>query len=120
MALIPNIGVYNDNKKELMKIRNLNDETILFTKQEAKEALVRYIATELDLFADDLGQNAKTELESSIAVRFKFFETAMVKHIEAKFNKITEQVVEKITSREVENEINRRVEERLKKIKNSL
>lgn len=120
MAAVPNIQFFNDSRKELMKIRNLNDETILFTKDEAREALVKYIAEELDLFADDLGRNAKTELEETIKVRFKMFETAMVNHIEKKFNTITQQVIEKITSREVDNEINRRVEERLKKIKDSL
>jgi len=120
MAALPNLNSYNNDRKELMKIRTANDETILFTKSEAREALVKYITDELDMFANDLGTNVKTELGTRIMFKLTTFEHEMVRHIDNKFDTITEKIVDLILNRKIEEEVNKRVEQKLKKIKDSL
>ncbi len=120
MALLPNISAYNNERKELVKFKTLNDEIILLSRGEAIEALVKYISEELDLFTNDLGICAKKELKANLVVKIKEIENAMIKHVDDKINKITERIVAEALDKRIDEEVDKRVEEKLKKIKDSL
>ena len=120
MAALPNLNSFNNERKELVKIRNLSNEIILFTKDEARDALLRYIADELDFFTNKLGANVKIELKESLKSKLESIENAMVRHIDDKINKITEKIVSLAIDRKIEEEVTKRLDARLKKIKDSL
>lgn len=120
MGLIPNIEGVNRHRQEMMKIKTANDEVILFTKEEAKRALMNYINEELDLFSDELGEVTKKEIQGRLTLKLKSIEDSMLKHIDDKIDKITERVFEQIINRKINEEVNIRLEAKLKKIKDSL
>lgn len=120
MSKLPNFVDFNKNRQDLLKIRTKADETILFSKEEAKEALVRYIKEELDFFADEISLERKQELEARLMFKFKQIETSMIKHVNDKINSLTERIVSLTTDKIIEREVNKRVDIRLKEIKDSL
>jgi len=120
MGRLPNIGVYNSDRQELMKIKTINDEVILFTKEEAKTALVAYIDEELDLFATKISENKRDELQNRINFKLKQMENALVNLINERIDKITERVVELTINRVVNEEVNKRLELKIQKLKDSL
>ena len=115
MANLPNIKAFNEERRELMKIKNLNDEVILFTKQEAKDALVSYIGIELNLIKE-----VEDEVRSIVDIQLSIIAKRIEKHISDKMNDLTEKIVEASLTRVIEAEIIRRVDERINKIKNGL
>lgn len=120
MGKIPNVNEYNFNRQELLKIKNKSDETILFTKEEAKEALISYITDELELFSSRITTNTKVELQQRVDFKLRLMENELVRLINDKVDKITERVVTLITTRVIDEEVNKQLEEKLKKIKDSL
>ena len=123
MTKIPNLNDYNsplNARREMLKVKNLNDEILLFSKEEAREALNSYIHDELAFYSDELTKQRKIDLESRINFKLKQIENAMVNHIDDKVNKITERIIELTTTRIFEEEVEKRLELRLKKIKDSL
>lgn len=120
MASLPNIQVFNDNRKDLIKIKNLSDEVILFNKSEAIEALTKYITEELDLISSGITKETKDKILERVNFRLKQIEITMLKHINDKIDKITEKIVENSLNRIIEKEVNKRLEEKLEKIKQSL
>lgn len=120
MGAIPNIGLYNRERQDLMKIKTINDEVILFTKEEAKTALVTYIDEELELFVTKISENKKIELQTLINFKLKQMENALVNLINERIDKITERVVELTINRVVNEEVNKRLELKIQKLKDSL
>lgn len=120
MAHIPRLTDFNEYKKDLIKISKVNDEVVLFTKEEARSVIKTIISDELDLFAAHLSKERKVEIEDRMTFKLKQLELAMVKHVDDKINKITEKIIDLITSRKIEEEVQRRVEEKLKKIRSLL
>ena len=118
MAHINNITSFNDNRREINKIKTLNDEIILFTKEEAKEALRKYIVEELDLIGDELAKNYKDKIETRLNFKLRGIENTLKEFINNKVEKITERIVEKNINRVIDTEVDRRVELKLKELKN--
>jgi hypothetical protein len=111
---------FNAHRQNLLKIKTSADETILFTKEEAKAALITYISEELELFAEIVSKERKKELEDRINYKLKHIETNMFEHIEKKIDRISEEIALRILDRKVNEEVDKRVEAKLEKIKNSL
>ncbi len=59
MAAIRGLQKFNENRKELVKIKTASDETILFTKDEIKAVLLKYIDEELELFSNGITERQK-------------------------------------------------------------
>jgi hypothetical protein len=120
MGKISNIGVFNSERQELLKIKTFNEDTILFTKEEAKAALVSYIEEELDLFASGINQNRKKELQTRLDFKLNQLENLLVGLINERIDKITERIVSLTINRVIDEEVNKRVELKLKKLKDNL
>ena len=120
MAAIRDLSSYNNDRRELMKIKTANDETILFTKEEAKLALVKYIDEELELMTTAISHDGKAELEGRLNFKLKQMEISLIKHIDEKLDTITEKIVELTINRKVEEEVEKRLELRLQKLKKLL
>lgn len=120
MASIPNVFDFNKSRQELMKIKTISDSVVLFTKEEAKAALITYISEELDLFATGLSENHKLELQTRLEFKLIQMENALVNLINERIDKITEKIVELTINRVVNEEVDKRLEDKIKKLKDSL
>ncbi len=120
MSRISNIGQYNLNKQDLIKIKTINDEVILFSKEEAREVLVNYINDEIELFTDDIVKVNRVSMSERVNNKLTKLESSLIQHIDDKINNITEKIVDTILNRKIEEEVNKRVELKLQKIKNAL
>ena len=119
MAL-PNFVKFNQDRQELMKIKTINEEVVLFTKEEARNALIKYIDEELDFFASGISRQRKIELEEEINSKLGQMEIGLLRHIDDKIEKITERILEATINRKINEEVEKRLEEKLKKIKKLL
>jgi hypothetical protein len=117
MANIRNISAFNDNRRDINKIKTLNDEIVLFTKDEARDTLTKYIVEELDLFSAQLSKEYKDNIEKRISYTITQVEEEIMVFLNNKIDKITEKIVEASINRIVEAEVNKRVEIKLKQIK---
>lgn len=123
MATIPNINEYNSHlnaRREMLKVKNLNDEILLFSADEARKALNSYIHDELAFYSDELTKQRKIELEDRINFKLKQIENAMIEHINNKVDKMTERIITLTTNRIFEEEVEKRLSIKLKKNKDSL
>jgi len=120
MARLANLETFNNNRKDLMKIKNASDEAILMTAEDLKAVMIDYLKTEMDFFADGITKQDKVKLQERLDFKLKQIETGMLRHIDDKLNGITEKIVSNFTNRIIEAEVERRVEAKLQKIKNSL
>jgi hypothetical protein len=120
MASIRNLSDFNRNRQELLKIKTVNDEVILFTKTEAREALVKYIDEELDLFNNGIAKETKDKLQERVNFQLKQIENSLMRYLDDKMNKITETIVINSTSRVIEEEVNRRLNIKIEEIKKRL
>ena len=114
MALIPKLSDLNEHRKNYLKIETVNDETVIFTRNEIKEVLLKYIADELDLFSN-LSYNKKQELSKQIDENCFNIQTKLLEYIDEKFDRITEVIVERTLSRKIEAEVEKRLKEILNK-----
>ncbi len=120
MARISNLSDYNDYRKDYMKIKTVNDETVLMTADDLKAVMVDYLKTEMNFFADGITKQDKIKLQERLDFKLKQIETGMMRHIDDKINGITEKIVSNLTNRVIENEVGRRLDERIKKLKDLL
>jgi hypothetical protein len=115
MANIVDLGDFNQRNRDLMKIKDINNDVILFTKQEAKEALISYINAELNLIKE-----VEDDVHGIVEKELIRLERKILRHIDDKITDLTEKIVEASLTRVIEAEINRRVDEKINKIKNGL
>lgn len=120
MASIPKLNDFNTDRKDLMKIKTIEDEIILFTKSEAREALIEYIDEELDFISHGVVQRRVNDIIESVDRRLMSFERKLENHISDKINAITERIISNATSRIVEERVNERLNEKLDKLKTML
>lgn len=120
MARLANLDEYNNNRKDYMKIKTVNDETVLMTADDLKAVMVDYLKTEMNFFADGITKQDKIKLQERLDFKLKQIETGMMRHIDDKINGITEKIVSNFTNRVIENEVERRLEEKIKKLKDLL
>lgn len=124
MSRIPGLYDFNNDrlraKDEYLKIKTVDENTLLLSKDEAKSVLLDYIHDELDLFADGLAKDALRLIDCKISVQYDKFAEETFKHIEAKINQITEKIITEALSHRIEEEVKKRVAIRLEKIKNEL
>lgn len=120
MGRIPGLKIFNDERKSLMKIKTIEDNVILFTKDEAREALIEYIDEELDLISHGVTQRRVHDIIEDVDRRLRSFEMKLENHISDKINAITERIISNATSRIVEERVNERLNEKLQKIKEQL
>ncbi len=115
MASIVDLGDFNQRNRDLMKIKDINNDVVLFTKREAKEALISYINSELNLI-----EEVEDEVHAIVDIKLALIEKRIEKHISDKMTDLTEKIVTASLTRVIEAEINRRVDEKINKIKNGL
>jgi uncharacterized FlaG/YvyC family protein len=120
MASIPKLNDFNTNRQDLMKIKTLEDEIILFTKAEARDALIQYIDEELDFMTTGLTKLKVKEIEDAVNKRLDNFERSLKDHIDNKINSITEKIIEVSTTNIIEQRVNERLTEKLEKLKKVL
>ena len=120
MASIPRLNDFNTDRKDLMKIKTIEDEIILFTKTEAREALIEYIDEELDLISHGVTQRRVNNIIEDVDRRLRSFEMKLENHISDKINAITESIISNATTNIVEQRVNERLNEKLQKIKEQL
>jgi hypothetical protein len=120
MVAIPNYIKFNENRQELIKIKNANDDTVLLTKDEVKETLIKYIDEELDFFSSGITKRRVNQIIEGVGHRLNLFEKKLDKHINDKINEITEKIIEKSTTNIIEQRVNERLTEKLEKLKKAL
>lgn len=121
MAHISHLEEFNNNRKhELIKVKNINNEIILFSKEEALEALIKYISDDLNFLGNRIAFDKKNELDNKVALKLNSIEKSLLKHIDDKMNKISEKIISSTISRVIEEEVEKRVDIKLKKIKDAL
>lgn len=122
--MLPNLNRFNSDKlkerDEYLKIKTVDENTLLLTKDEAKSVLLDYIHDELNLFADSLAKEELRLIDCRIAIKYDKFAESMYKHIDSKINQITERIIAEALSHRIEEEVKKRVAIRLEKIKNEL
>ncbi len=106
--------------RNAISFENENGDIMVFTPQEAKEVLERYIHEELELHSDEVAKQKKSEIEERISFKLKQIENSLLQHVDDKLNKITEKILTLTIDRVVNEEVERRVAEKLKKLKNEL
>lgn len=124
MAAIPNIGVYNFNRKELVKykkaIEDAAEETVVMTKDEIGETIRELLVKECDWFGAKYSTDRKIEIANSINGKLTSFESEMVEFINNKIDKITETIIDRLVSHKINLEVERRLEEKIEEIRKSL
>ena len=120
MSMLPDINGYNQSRKDYVKVQNIAGEVILFTKEEAKQALVTYISEELDLLATSVTIEQKIELQHKIDLKIKTIEKTMMDYLSTKFNEISEKIFEATLDFKIEQEVEKRLEEKIQKIRKIL
>lgn len=120
MARISDIGLFNNERKEFIKVLDAEKNTILFTKEEAREALIRYIDEELELFSNGIADSRKKEINDRVNNKLKNLEEKLMNHINNKIDAVVEGLAERTINRVIEEEVNKRLEIKLTKIKNLL
>lgn len=120
MARISNLEAFNTNRQDLIKIKNIKDDIILFTKDEAREALIEYIDEELDLISNGVIQRRVNDIKDSIDKRLTLFENKLEKHISEKINQITERIFTNATSSIFEKKVSEKLDEKLNSLKKML
>jgi hypothetical protein len=99
-----------------IKFVNKQGDVMVFTPQEARHVLEKLIHEEFELFADDIVLRNKTKITERIDFKLKQLEKSLIKHVDDKFDKVTEMILEATISRKIEEE----VDKRLKQIKDKL
>lgn len=117
-ARISNLGDYNTGRYEALKIKTVNDETVLMTTDDLKSVMIEYLSEEMNFFADGIQKKDKIKLQERLEFKLKQIETGMIRHIDDKINGITEKIISNCTNRIIEGEVDRRVNEKLQKLKN--
>jgi hypothetical protein len=120
MARISDLDRYNNNRYEAIKIKTANDETVLMTADDLKAVMVEYLSEELNFFADGITKKDKIKIQERVNFKLTQIENGMIRHIDDKINKITENIVSLMTTRMIEEEVAKRVELRIQNIKNLL
>jgi flagellar biosynthesis/type III secretory pathway protein FliH len=120
MAAIPNYILYNENRQELLKIKNANNDTLLLTKEEVKEILIKYIDEELDFFTSGITKRRVDEIIEGVNYRLNRFEKSLDKHINDKINEITEKIIKNSTTNIIEQRVNEKLTEKLENLKKLL
>lgn len=120
MALLHNIVEYNSKRQDLVKLKITADETILFTKEELREALIKYIDDELSFFVTGISAKRKKELEDRLNNKLVGMEKSLTSYINDRFDVITERIVDQTIGRKIEEEVTKRLNAKLEKIKNSI
>lgn len=69
MARLANLESFNNNRKDLMKIKNASDEAILMTSEDLKAVMIDYLKTEMNFFADGIAKQDKIKLVSFYVLR---------------------------------------------------
>ncbi len=116
MASIPKLNDYNTNRKDLMKIKTFEDEIILFTKAEARDALIQYIDEELDFFTEGISKHRTDEIVKGVNERLDKFERSLKGHIDDKINSISEKIIEVSTTNMIEQRVNERLREKIQQL----
>ena len=117
MARISDLPEYNNGRYEAIKLKSAQDETILMTADDLKAVMVEYLSEELNFFADGITKKDKIKIQERVNFKLTQIENGMLRHIDDKINKITENIVSLMTTRMIEEEVVKRVELKLQKIK---
>jgi len=101
MAFIPDNSNFNERRKSeaLIRIKNLNDETVLLTRDEIKEVLIDYLL-ELDIVEETTGVykrkiiDVDRSLTNLVNNKTKIMEEGILNLVNARLDDLTEKVLE--------------------------
>jgi len=127
MAFIPDNSNFNERRKSeaLIRIKNLNDETVLLTRDEIKEVLIDYLL-ELDIVEETTGVykrkiiDVDRSLTNLVNNKTKIMEEGILNLVNARLDDLTEKVLEKITSKVVEQRVEELLDAKIAKIRENL
>ena len=120
MAWIPKLDSFNENRTDLMKIKTANEDVVLFTRADIRDALIDYIDNELDFMSNGITEKRVKEITKAIDKRLSMFEKEMNQHVDKKIDGITEKIVESVISRIIDEKVNEKVNQKLEGIKKML
>jgi len=104
---------FNDSRKDCIKIKTVNGETVLMSADDLKAIMVDYLKTEIDFFVDGITEQDKIKLKDRLDFKLKQIENGMSRHIDDKINGITEKIISNCTNRIIEGEVDRRINKKL-------
>jgi hypothetical protein len=105
---------FDDSRKDYIKIKTVNDETVLMSADDLKAIMVDYLKTEIDFFVDGITEQDKIKFKDRLDFKLKQIENDILRHIDDKINCITEKIISNCTTRIIEGEVDRRINEKLK------
>ena len=108
--MIPNPIDFNRNREEILKVKTINNEVILFTKNDE----------ELELFSNGVTKEIKDKIQERVNHQLKQIEVSLMGYLDDKFTNITESIALKTSNRLIEEEVNKRINIKLEKIKKEL
>jgi carboxylesterase type B len=121
MGKIIDLAEFNLNRRDNKEILELGSENVFkLSKDEAKDFFIEYLTDEIDFIAKGISDNTKKDLTDKVNNRFFKLQQSLEKHIDKKFDKLTETIISQTTSRLFNEEVNRRVDEKLRKLKELL
>ena len=113
MARIPNLDKYNHDREKFIKIKNAEDEALLFTKQEFKEALLTYIDENIDFISNEILFSRYNSILENVNEKLDDIETRLTNSLNYKINELVEIIIAKSLTRTIEKEVEKRLEAKL-------
>lgn len=101
---------------EIVKVFDDNGNTVLFTPQEAKNVVEKFIGELIDSQTNGIQDKITKKTTENILK----LESSLEKLINEKILNITEKIMDKLISRKIDEEVNKRVDEKLKNIRDLL
>lgn len=105
---------------DVIKVLNKDGDTMLFTTYEAKDILRTYMTTELSMFSIQQTQAHKVDLTHKFNAAFEMFNGEMDNLIRDRVNEVAENIIHQLVDYKIEEEVKKRVEAKLNKIKEQL
>lgn len=118
MARVPNLKHINDTKRrvadhDVLRIKNKDGDTLLFSPQEAKDVLSDYIVKELSLESRVTVDRYREQLNDMLKTELQELKTDLDRLVRKEINNMVEKVIHSVMEYNIEAEVNRRVEDKL-------
>ena len=98
MAMLPSLSLFNDGRRENVRIETAVGESILLTKAETKRMLFEFLNEDLELLTDENVKDTKKKILTLINDKMDGFELEFFDFINDKINKIAENIILKSTN----------------------
>jgi hypothetical protein len=120
MARLSNLPTFNLQRQEYVKLKNIEDETLVMSRDELKQFFVEYLEDDLNKITDNLSKKQKDAFSHLLLSKLSETEHKLLSSLNKKIDSVVENIVSRSTTRIIEEEVNKRVNIKLEKIKNML